>query len=108
MHSESPCWRRDESFRSAGDDDSENRGCRYLKKYNVYGYGCLIKDVKKRRTRTKKRVAGKPSVLFVFFCTVYCSGNRLKINITPYGESSIIQLNELKFKIWRVTFFKSF
>ena len=54
----------------------------------------------------KNKVAGMPSVLFAF-CTVYCRGNRLKINITPYGKSSIIQLTELKFKIWRVTFFKS-
>ena len=52
-------------------------------------------------------MAGMPSVLFAF-CTVYCNGNRLKINITPCGKSSIIQLTELKFRIWRVTFFKSF
>ena len=47
-------------------------------------------------------------VVVVVFCTVYCNGNRLKINITPHGESSIIQLTELKFKIWRVTFSKRF
>ena len=28
------------------------------------------------------------------------------INITQYGKSSIIQLTELNFKIWRVTFLK--
>ena len=48
-----------------------------------------------------------PSVLFAF-CTVYCSGNSLKINITPIGECSTIKLTELKFKIWNVTFFKTF
>ena len=40
------------------------------------------------------------------FCAVYCSGNRLKINITQYGESSVIQFTELNFKIWRVSFLK--
>ena len=33
-----------------------------------------------------------------FFCSVYCSENGLKINMTPYGENFIIKLNELKFK----------
>ena len=50
MHSKSTCRRRDEAFRSAGENDSENRGFRDLKKYYAYRYGCPIKDVKKRRT----------------------------------------------------------
>ena len=37
------------------------------------------------------------SVLFAFY-TVYCSGNRLKTNITPYGENSIIHFTELTLK----------
>ena len=36
------------------------------------------------------------------------SENRLKNNITPVGEIFIIWLNEIKFKIWLVTFLKSF
>ena len=103
VHSKSPCRRRDEGFRSAGEDVSEYRGFRDLKKYYVYRYGCPIKDVKKRRTRWRGY-----RLFYLLFCTVYCSGNRLKFNITPYGECSVIQLSELKFKIWRVTFLKSF
>ena len=91
--------RRDERFRSAGEDESEDRGFR--EKYYVYRYGCPIKYVKKRKTRWRRCC-----LFFLLFCTVYCSGNRLKINITPYGESSFIQLSELKFKFWRVTFLK--
>ena len=60
-----------------------------------------------KEEKNKNKVAGVPFVLFAFY-TVYCSGNSLKINITPYGESSTIQLIELKFKIWRVTFLRSF
>ena len=101
MHSKSPCRRRDEGVRSAGEDDSENWGFRNLKKYYVYRYCCPTKDVKKWRTRWRGC-----RLLYLLFCTVYCSGNRLKINITPYGGNSIIQLTELKFKIWRVTFLK--
>ena len=33
---------------------------------------------------------------------------RHKINIVPYGEIFIIYLIRIKFKIWRVTFFKRF
>ena len=47
------------------------------------------------------------SVFRFIFCIVYCSENRLKINITPYWEICIT-FTEIKFKIWRVTFFKSF
>ena len=53
MHSKLPCRRRDEDFHSAGEDDSEYRAFRDLKKYYVYRYDCPIKDVKKRRTRTR-------------------------------------------------------
>ena len=56
-----------------------------------------------RRTR-KKWWGCRPFQLRL--CTIYCSGNRLKINITPYGESSIIQLTELNVEIWRDTFLK--
>ena len=103
MHSKSPRRRRDEGFRSAAEDDSENRGFRDLKKYyvHVYRYGCPIKDVKKWRTKTRWRGC---RLFYLLSYTVYCSGNRLKINITPYGKSSFIQLTELKFKIWRVKF----
>ena len=90
-------------FPYAGEDDSENRVFRDIEKYYIYRYGCPIKDVKKRRTRTKRRGC---CLFYLPFCTVYCSGNGLKINISPYGESSFIQLTELKFKIWRVTFLK--
>ena len=45
-----------------------------------------------------------PSVLFAFLFYLL----QWKINITPYRESSVIQLTELNFKIWRVTFLKSF
>ena len=100
MHSKPLCRRRDEGFRSAKEDDSYNRGFIDLKKY-----GCPIKGAKKRRTRTGWRGC---RLFYLLFCTVYCSGNRLKINITPYGESSIIQLTEFKLKIWRVGFFKRF
>ena len=79
-------------FRSAGENDSENRRFRDLKKYYVYRYGCPINDVKKRRTRWRGC-----RLFCLLFGTVCGSGNRLKINITPYGESSIIQLTELKF-----------
>ena len=104
--SKTPCRRRDEGFRSAGEDDSENRRFRDLKKYYVYRYGCPIKkDVKKRRTRTRWRGC---CLFYLLFYTVYCSGNRLKLNISPYGESSFIHLTELKFKFWRVTFFKRY
>ena len=65
VHSESPCRRRDEGFRSAGDDVSENRGFRDLKKYYVCRFGCPIKDVKKRRTRTRWRGCGQFIVLFI-------------------------------------------
>ena len=76
--------------------------------------------------KNKNKMVGMPSDFFFFFffffycllqwnfyCllhrkTVYCSGNRLKSNITPYEKISIIQLTKLKFKIWRVTFLKSF
>ena len=34
-------------------------------------------------------------LFYLLSCTVYSRGNRLKINITPCGESSIIQLTEL-------------
>ena len=102
VHSKSPCRRRDKGFHSAGEDDSENRWFRDLKKYYIYRYGCPIKDVKQRRTRWREY-----RLFCLLFCTVYGSGNRLKINITPYGESSIIQLTKLKFKIWRVTVLKS-
>ena len=71
MHSKSPCRRRDEGFRSAGEDDSENRGFRDLKKYYVYRYGCPIKDVKKRRTRTRWRGCRLSYLLlFVLFIAV--------------------------------------
>ena len=33
---------------------------------------------------------------------------RHKINIAPYGENFIIVLVKIKFKIWRVTFLRSF
>ena len=98
MHSKSPCRRRDEGFRSAGEDDSKNREFRDLKKYYVYRYGCPIKE---------NKVAGMP-LFYLLFYTVYCRRNRLKINITPYGKSYIIQLTELTFKILRVTFLTSF
>ena len=65
VHSKSPCRRRYQSFRSVGKDDNVNQW-----------------------------VARMLCVLFALFI-VYCSGNRLKINITPCGESSIIQLAEL-------------
>ena len=57
----------------------------------------------KGRKGEKNKLAGMPSVLFVF-CTVYCSGNRIKTNITPYEESSIIQLIELKFRNYEIDF----
>ena len=45
----------------------------------------------------------------LLFCIAYCSENRLKINITPYGEIFYRDLlTEIKFKIWRFTFLKSF
>ena len=81
VHSKSPYRRRDEGFRSAGEDDRENRGFRDL--------GCPIKDVKKRRTIIRWRGC---RLFCLLFCTVYCSGNRLKINITAYWESSIFNL----------------
>ena len=62
MHSKSPCRRRDEGFRSADEDDSENRVFRDLKKYYVYRYGCPIE-------KNKNKVTGMPSVLFAF---LYC------------------------------------
>ena len=40
VHSKSSCRIRDESFRSAGEYDSENRGFRDLNKYYVDRYGC--------------------------------------------------------------------
>ena len=103
MHSKSPYRRCDEGFRSAGEDDicSENRGFCDLKKYYVYRYGCHIKDV-------KNKGAGMTSILFALLYCLLQGKYRLKINITPYGESSIIQLTEIKFKIWRVTFLRSF
>ena len=76
---------------------------RDLKKYYVYRYGCPINDVKKRITMWRGC-----RLFYLHFCTVYCSGNRFKIDITPYGKSYIIQLTELKFNIWRITFLKSF
>ena len=33
--------------------------------------------------------------------------NSLRINITPYGELFLSLLTEIKFEIWRATFFKS-
>ena len=90
MHSKSPCRRSDEGFRSAGEDDSENQEFRDLN-YYIYRYGCPIE-------KNKNKVTGMPSVLFAF-CTVYCSRNRLKIHIIQYGESSNVQLTELKFKV---------
>ena len=36
-------------------------------------------------------------MFYLLSCIGYYSGNRLKINITPYEESSFIQLTELKF-----------
>ena len=53
MHSKSPCRRRDEGFRNAGEDDSENRGFRDLKKYYVNRYGCPIKEIKKDTDKNK-------------------------------------------------------
>ena len=48
----------------------------------------------------KKRTKGGDAVCFIcFFVLFCCSGNRIKTNTTPYGESSIIQLTELKFNI---------
>ena len=76
---------------------------RHLKKYSVYRYGCSIKDVKKRITMWRGC-----RLFYLLFCTVYWSRNRLKIDITPYGKSYIIQLTELKFNIWKITFLKSF
>ena len=38
------------------------------------------------------------SSVYLLFYTVYRSGNRIKNNITPYRESSIIQLIELNLK----------
>ena len=89
MDSKSPCKRRDEGFRSAGEDDSENRGFRDLKKYYVYRYGCPIKDVKTRRTRTRWRGCRLFYLLFVLFIA-----GEIDSKLTPYSESSIIQLTE--------------
>ena len=77
MHSKSPCRRRDDGFRSADEDDSESWEFRDLKKYYVYRYACPIKDVKKRRTKWRGC-----RLFYFLFCTVYCSENRLKINIS--------------------------
>ena len=49
---------------------------------------------------------GDAGLFYLLFCTVYCRENRLKIKMTPYGEKFIIQLTELKLKIWRVIFLK--
>ena len=95
----SPCSRCDDGFGSAVEDDmcSETRGFRDLKKYYIYRYGCHIKDVKNKGAGT--------SILFALLYCLLQGKYRLKINITPYGESSIIQLTALKFKIWMVTIF---
>ena len=66
--SKTQCRRRDEGFRSAGEDDSENRGFRDLKKYYVYRYGCPIKKGCKEE-KNKNKMAGMLSVLFAF---LYC------------------------------------
>ena len=102
MHSKLPRRRHDEGFRSAGEDESEIRGLPRSKEIlrRLSYKGCKEEN---------NNVAAMPSVIFAFFfCTVYCSGNRLKIDITPYGKSYIIQLTELKFNIWRITFLKMF
>ena len=65
MHSKSLCRRRDESFHSAGENDSEYRGFRDLKKYYVYRYGCPIKDVKKRKQD------GGNTVCFICVCVFF-------------------------------------
>ena len=67
MHSKSPYRSRDEGFRSASEDDSENRGFRDLKKYYVYRYGMRLSY--KGRKEEKNKVVGMPSVLLLF-CTV--------------------------------------
>ena len=64
MHLKLPCRRRGKNFRSAGDDDIENRGFRNLKKHYVYK-GCLIKVEKKSRIRWRGC-----RFFFVFF--LYC------------------------------------
>ena len=48
------------------------------------------------------------SILTAINSTKNRKGNIPKINITPYGEIFISLLTEIKFKIWRVTFLKSF
>ena len=75
---------------------SENRGFRDLKKYYAYRFGCPIKDVKKRRTRT--RWQGR-RLFYLLFYTVYCSGIRLTIN-TICGKFYYSTYRGLIFKIW--------
>ena len=45
-------------------------------------------------------------LLSLLFWIVYCSENRLKINITPYGEIFYYLTYRNKFKLWKVTFSK--
>ena len=45
--------------------------------------------------------------LCVFFCIVKCSENT-KLTLHHMWNIFIIQLTKIEFKIWRVTFFKSF
>ena len=33
---------------------------------------------------------GDAGLFYLLFCTVYCNENRLKINMTPYGENLVI------------------
>ena len=104
MHSKSPCRRRDEGFRSAGGDESENRGFRDLKKYDVYRYCCPINDVEKRKTKTRWqgcRLINFYFYLFIFiffFFAVYCMEIDSKLTLHHMGKVLFFQLIELKLK----------
>ena len=67
MRSKSPCRRRDEGFRSTGEDDSENRVFRDLKKYYVKD-GVIFKECKE--DKNKNKVAGMAFCVFVLFIAV--------------------------------------
>ena len=42
------------------------------------------------------------------FTAVINTKKQRKFNITPYEENCVSQLTKIKFKIWRITFLKSF
>ena len=63
LHSKSLCRRRDEGFRSADEDESENRGFRDLKKYTY------IDSLYYKRCKEEKNKDKVASVLFAF---LYC------------------------------------